>query len=1561
MIMEYNKRISTIEHPTFQKIRNIAKASISNITKEQHDELYARLKRGEALLSTHEEMCQYLCSFGNMHEAKIRDAVKYIPIHILQGEFEVVDWGCGQAIGTICLFDYIKTLGFDNNVKKVTLIEPSSQALERAKLHVNSYIQNDSHICSYPEYFDKITNEKIKSKTGLPVIHIFSNILDVKEIDLKELATKIDKAVVDDNYILSVGPLNPNNKRIDAFYNYYNAPILYNYENTQFDYGGNKPCTYKAKVYKLVCNNQGNLIPIEFYPSVQFHAAYKLDCVNIDFNENQNLEFVIQNLKVFDTSTPFDIGASVYDDIDPILAVLNNIITRGLPTKASPFIEEVFQKTFNYSQRSEKYGTFSYTSAKVIEFEKIITWYNSIITKQKALNYSEIDVEQLQLVFSPIAIARIQKTILEALMTDKLNIKSKEWKILVEEKDVPCSALAFADLSAMFNNLTKLSEKYQDLVFPAIKLDIISNDVFVNSGLHLGNKNIFSEAKPKHFNIDYDLVIDIAVFETSNIEKESFSKFKCKDDNNCYFNNRSVIQVNSERNIYTTDRIVYRNVVSEHKRGTYIEIEETKRLLGYFLQLIFRKEEFRAGQLPILNRALQNKSVIGLLPTGGGKSLTYQLAAMLQPGVTLIVDPLRSLMKDQYDGLINAGIDTCAYLMKIKKKTKETAEEILKREKAEKFFNESERKLEQSKLQFIFLSPERLAMYKFREKLKNMHELNVYFSYGVIDEVHCVSEWGHDFRFSYLHLGRNLYNYVRAKGCEVSLFGLTATASFDVLADVERELSGNGTFPLDAETIVRYENSNRLELQYKIEKINVEFQDEISYIEEAIINKKKWATIDKLSQAKDQHKIFLENNLPLPVRASDKWTFYDAKKDFLKEYIKAIPYYINDIQKEESIIKIKNRFVERQGNREGVENKLETSISNIFYCQNTEYEQAGIVFCPHKSKSSIAVKENKESLEALIPDVGTFSGGDDDGDDSMDNLELFRINKQPLMVATKAFGMGIDKPNVRFTINLNYSSSLESFVQEAGRGGRDRKMALSAILLSDYKLARISRKFKGLYPWQIKGKWFKPKDLQQIVSFFHIDVDKQFIDELTPENDLVRLFCKEGSAKNGKYFSFDKCGDKLCTLFNRCPLKDIPKEAEDWIYKDDLFEILNSYKLKIDKKYIEYQNADYETVMYFYNNSFKGEYFEKQSMFDILSLVKTDVFFGNNAETKPAETITVDGFLTTLINSNIGDEIVSFVKYIKPDPENAIEGTDTDLAKAIYRMTCIELIEDFTQDYANNRYRIVCRRKKEGEYYRGLERFLLRYYSEDRAKEEMQNVYILEVDSKTDFEKEIFQCLKYLTTFVYDKISVKRKRAIDDMRKFCIVGIDETKDWKETNEELKDFIYYYFNSKYARRDYQTVDGEDYSIMIDTNEGKVSNDKILFKYIKIIEKDFLENKSEPGSTEKDNVKHLQGAVRLLRRSETDINPTLALLNSFCIQFLGTNNNENLETEVIESYKDGMLVFAERENYSAHFWEIFENYNLIISPFANETLEPLKEEITFQVHNVKIKNIISKYTV
>ena len=96
--------------------------------------------------------------------------------------------------------------------------------------------------------------------------------------------------------------------------------------------------------------------------------------------------------------------------------------------------------------------------------------------------------------------------------------------------------------------------------------------------------------------------------------------------------------------------------------NVFNEDEVQVKKLEYFVQSIFRKIDFRPGQVEIINRALQTKSVIGLLPTGSGKSLTYQLAALLQPGMTIVIDPIKSLMKDQFEGLLKNGIDGALYI-----------------------------------------------------------------------------------------------------------------------------------------------------------------------------------------------------------------------------------------------------------------------------------------------------------------------------------------------------------------------------------------------------------------------------------------------------------------------------------------------------------------------------------------------------------------------------------------------------------------------------------------------------------------------------------------------------------------------------------------------------------------------------------------------------------------------------------------------------------------------------------------------------------------------------------
>jgi ATP-dependent DNA helicase RecQ len=203
----------------------------------------------------------------------------------------------------------------------------------------------------------------------------------------------------------------------------------------------------------------------------------------------------------------------------------------------------------------------------------------------------------------------------------------------------------------------------------------------------------------------------------------------------------------------------------------------------------------------------------------------------------------------------------------------------------------------------------------------------------------------------------------------------------------------------------------------------------------------------------------------------------------------------------------------------------------------------------------------------------------------------------------------------------------------------------------------------------------------------------------------------------------------------------------------------------------------------------------------------------------------------------------------------------------------------------------------------------MRYYSEERAENEVEKA------SVRKGQNEIHKCLGYLTEFIYDKVALKRKRAIDDMRNFCLVGIDDTKDWKEINEDLKDEIYYYFNSKYAREGYKTDNDEEFSLLDETDRGRVSSFDILYKYMRVVDSDVIGVSGSP----KDNIKHLQGAVRLIRRGTTDTNAALCFLNVYCLLALKVGSNKNMREELESSFIEGYLAFKEQEKDDNSFYK------------------------------------------
>jgi ATP-dependent DNA helicase RecQ len=386
----------------------------------------------------------------------------------------------------------------------------------------------------------------------------------------------------------------------------------------------------------------------------------------------------------------------------------------------------------------------------------------------------------------------------------------------------------------------------------------------------------------------------------------------------------------------------------------------------WFLQYLFRKDDFWEGQWETIERILRGLDCIVLLPTGAGKSIAFQLAALLLPGRCIVVDPIISLIDDQIDNLARVGIDRCIGIT-----SQLTADQ---REQALQAFRSGH-------YLFCYVAPERFQTVPFRDALRTL-TTNTPISLIAIDEAHCVSEWGHDFRTAYLNLGRITRDYCASQGVVPPLVALTGTASKIVLKDVQREL-GITSF----DSIITPKTFDRPELRYSI----------------------------------------------LTCRS-------DEKVQRVLGFLERLP----------------TEFAVDRGR---------------FFRPAGRQTAAGLVFCPHVNGPYGVVEQAAHLGSALRTRVGIYSGEaphNTDPDRWEDKKRKvahdFKRNRIAVLACTKAFGMGIDKPNIRYTVHIGLPASIESFYQEAGRAGRDRRRAECAIVLSNDDPRRSQRLLSPAMP-----------------------------------------------------------------------------------------------------------------------------------------------------------------------------------------------------------------------------------------------------------------------------------------------------------------------------------------------------------------------------------------------------------------------------------------------------------------------------------------------------------------
>lgn len=312
----------------------------------------------------------------------------------------------------------------------------------------------------------------------------------------------------------------------------------------------------------------------------------------------------------------------------------------------------------------------------------------------------------------------------------------------------------------------------------------------------------------------------------------------------------------------------------------------------------FGFKTFRSGQKEVISRVINGKNVLAVMPTGGGKSLCYQIPALVKPGVTLVVSPLISLMKDQVDALRQNGIAAAAINSTI---PQEEVNPIL-------------RQAYEGQVKLIYVTPERLNMEYFRYQL-NFLPIDLV----AIDEAHCISQWGHDFRPAY----RQLKEAIDQLKSRPNILALTATATPAVQEDIGQQLA--------------------------IEKDNF------------IITS------------------FARPNISFRVVHPEKST-----RRYIREYLKA------------------------------------------------HAQEAGIIY--------VNTRRGVDELTTYLLEHHFAVAGYHAGMDAATRARVqddFQFDRVNTIVATSAFGMGIDKSNVRFVIHATAAQNIESYYQEAGRAGRD--------------------------------------------------------------------------------------------------------------------------------------------------------------------------------------------------------------------------------------------------------------------------------------------------------------------------------------------------------------------------------------------------------------------------------------------------------------------------------------------------------------------------------------------
>jgi ATP-dependent DNA helicase RecQ len=638
--------------------------------------------------------------------------------------------------------------------------------------------------------------------------------------------------------------------------------------------------------------------------------------------------------------------------------------------------------------------------------------------------------------------------------------------------------------------------------------------------------------------------------------------------------------------------------------------------------------------------------------------------------------------------------------------------------------------------------------------------------------------------------------------------------------------------------------------------------------------------------------------------------------------------------------------------------------------------------------------------------LGYFMGsGDNDNADKVDeesfhHLELFKDNEESVMVATKAFGMGIDKPNVRMTIHINIPQSIESFVQEAGRAGRDGKVSASVILFNNDQIP-ISTKPKDLYhldkdilmyfhknsfKGQVKER-VMIHELRSRITFPNTNNLQMLIDQLNDMfgTDEIQFAIKLGGPKyQNRIFINTVTGTSIGYVFldnqNIGIYHDFGNDAfcyqlVDWLKAKLPFTVIagvesirtwleqvvvnTQHQMGLERVLAEMATGDTKSLPVPFTNRFYSKKATSRMFFNlnqehlqkVMATAAIQQLITANLTSQASVNVLLkeavfDGFdYPDFIESlNIPNEQVK-QKLLNLEDEQSLElqrayfipRSQEDTAKAIYRLVSIGIISSYTIDYQNKLYTIQFTKKIDLDYYLSLEELISRYTSKNVAKREIEKLMkAANTEIKAGKATIISKCLEYLTDFIYGKIKEKRLQAIDDMVRLCQTSINIA-DPLEQNKHIKDEIYYYFNAKYSRRNFKERTRSSY---LDASMPDDLDNELTAD--ETIEKYIALVSNEETGEFISNIKHLRGSAMRMLRSKPD-KPQFRILKSFALFILADTVRE-LINEAKHELVRGLIDWRYKEEPDLNVQEFIIHFkNTVAGHVLNYDVEDAFSEI------------------